>query len=118
MIARAALLVTLATTATALAVPASTFAVTGSANKACYSHVPTNGSEPVVVSLTGGVPGTGFVVAATIPGKAEGTAGSTSGTYDAAGNATAVITDIRTPSGTIDPVKGGTIALSVRAALA
>lgn len=110
MLLRATLLVALA----AAIGPASALAVTGSANKACYSHVPTKGSEPVVVSLAGGVPGAGFVVAATIPGKGWGSAGSASGTYDAAGNATAQITDVTTPSGTIDPVKGGRIALSVR----
>jgi hypothetical protein len=113
MIRRATLFIALAT-APAAAVPASALAVTGSANKACYSHVPTKGSEPVVVSLTGGVPGAGFIVAATIPGKGWGSAGSADGTYDAVGNATVQITDITTPSGTIDPVRGGTIALSVR----
>jgi hypothetical protein len=113
MIRRATLLIALAT-ASAVAVPTSALAVTGGANKACYSRVPTKGSEPVVVSLAGGVPGANFIVAATVPGKGWGSAGSASGTYDAAGNATAVITNITTPSGTIDPVKGGRIALSVR----
>jgi hypothetical protein len=113
MIRRATLLIALAT-APAVAVPAAALAVTGGANKACYSHVPTKGSEPVVVSLAGGVPGANFIVAATIPGKGWGSAGSASGTYDAAGNATVPITNVTTPSGTIDPVKGGQIALSVR----
>jgi hypothetical protein len=113
MIRRATLLFAL-TAAGAVAVPGSALAVTGGANKACYSHLPTKGSEPVVVTLAGGVPGANFVVAATVPGKDWGSGGSASGTYDVAGNAIAVIPDVTTPSGTIDPVRGAAIALSVR----
>jgi hypothetical protein len=113
MIRRTTLVVGLATCAAAL-VPGSALAVTGQADKACYSHVPTKGSEPIVVTLTGGEPGASFLVTASVPGHGWGSAGSAPGTYDAAGNGTVQITDVYPPSGTIDPVRGGKIALSVR----
>lgn len=97
-----------------LAVPASAAAVTGTIGAPCYSHVPTAGSQPVVVSLTGGTPGAGYVVAATIPGKGTGSAGSIDGNFDAAGNAVAQITDVFPPNGTINPTKGQPIQLSVQ----
>jgi hypothetical protein len=113
MVRRAALAGGLTASAVALVPSAAVAAVTGHANQACYSHIPTRGSEPIVVTLSGGEPGAGFVLSATVPGKGEGSAGSASGTYDAAGNATAQITGVVTPSGTIDPVRGAPIALSV-----
>jgi hypothetical protein len=97
-----------------LAAPATASAVTGTVTQACYSHVPLHGSDPVVVNLTGGTPGADFLVSATDPGKDPGSAGSTTGTFDAAGNATAQVTDVFPPSGSIDPIKGQAIALSVK----
>jgi hypothetical protein len=96
-----------------LAVPAAASAVTGTISQPCYSHIPLKGSDPVVVTLAGGTPGADYIVAATVPGKGLGSAGSATGTFDAAGNATAQITDVFPPGGSIDPIKGGRIDLSV-----
>jgi hypothetical protein len=96
-----------------LAVPASAAAVTGTISAPCYTHIPTKGSQPVVVSLTGGTPGAGYVLSATVPGKGTGSAGSTDGNFDAAGNAVAQITDVFPPNGTINPTKGQQIQISV-----
>lgn len=100
--------------AVALAAPTGALALTGTLNQPCYSHVPTQGSEPVVVSLAGGTPNANFLVAATVPGKGTGSAGSTTGTFDAAGNAVAQIADVSPPSGTIGPTKGQPIDISVQ----
>jgi hypothetical protein len=100
--------------AVALIAPAAASAVTGSVNQACYTHLPTKGSQPVVITLTGGTPGAGYVVAATVPGKALGTAGSADGDFDASGNATTEITDVSPPSGTINPTKGQPIDISAQ----
>lgn len=97
-----------------LVAPATASAVTGTISKTCYMHVPTRGSEPVVVALSGGTPNAGYVLAATIPGKGLGSAGSTSGDFDATGNATAVIKDVSMPGGSINPSKGRKIDLSVK----
>jgi len=96
------------------AAPTSALAVTGTIGKPCYSHIPTQGSEPVVVTLTGGTPGAGFVMAATAPGKGLGSQGSASGDFDAAGNATATINNISPPNGTIGPTKGQPVVISVK----
>src|SRR5512135_2758286 len=96
-----------------LAVPAGASAVTATFNQPCYTHIPTQGSQPIVVSLTGGTPGANFLVSATVPGKGTGSAGSANGTFDAAGNGTAAITDVSPPSGTIDATRGQRINLSV-----
>ncbi|MEA2194881.1 MAG: hypothetical protein QOG42_1315 [Solirubrobacteraceae bacterium] len=95
-----------------LAIPGVASAVTGSVAKPCVSHIPTKGSEPIVVTLAGGTPGADFQVAATIAGKGRGSAGSTTGTFDAAGNGTAAITDVFPPSGSIDPIRGEPVAIS------
>lgn len=100
--------------AVSLAVPATAAAVTGTISAPCYSHVPTRGTQPVVVSLSGGTPGADYIVAATVPGKGTGSAGSTDGTFDAAGNAIAQITDVFPPNGTIDPTKGQQIQISAQ----
>jgi hypothetical protein len=102
------------TAAAALAGPAAASALTGTLNQACYTHVPTRGSQPIVIALTGGTPGADYEVAATVPGKGLGSAGSADGTFDAAGNATAEITDVSPPSGTIDPTKGQPVSISVQ----
>jgi hypothetical protein len=98
----------------AVAFPSAAMAVTGTISAPCYSHIVAQGSQPVVVGLTGGTPGAGFVMAATAPGKGLGSQGSTSGTFDAAGNALATITDIFPPSGSIDPLKGDVVAITIK----
>jgi hypothetical protein len=112
---RKLLLGVLGTAASLAAVPAAaSAAVTATLNQACYTHIPTQGSDPIIATLAGGTPGAGFVVAATVPGKGTGSAGSASGTFDAAGNATAQITNVSPPSGTIGPTKGQTVTLSIQ----
>jgi hypothetical protein len=110
---RTPLLAALATAAAVLAVPSAALAVTARTNQRCYSHVPTAGTQPIVVGMTGGAPTAGFVLAASFPGKGTGSAGSTSGDFDAAGNALARIDDVF-PQGGIGPKKGQRIDLSVR----
>jgi hypothetical protein len=67
-----------------------------------------------VVKLRGGTPGGDFMVAASDPGAGFGSAGSAQGTYDAAGNARVAITNVFPPSGTIDPIRGQKVHLTVR----
>lgn len=81
-------------------------------DQACYAHLPGRGSEPIVATLTGGTPGAGFLL--TARGKGGQAAGSTSGTFDAAGNAVAQIDGIRPPSGTTKPTKGQEIQVVVQ----
>jgi hypothetical protein len=58
----------------------------------CHSNSPLgSGDEPIEVALAGGAPGTPFRLLATLPGGAAGGVGSVTGTYDAAGDATARI---------------------------
>jgi hypothetical protein len=97
-----------------LATPAAASAVTGTISKPCYSHVPTKGTEPIDITLAGGTPGAGFVIAASAPGKGLGSAGSASGNFDAAGNAITQITDVFPPSGSINPIKGEPIVITVK----
>jgi hypothetical protein len=89
-------------------------AVTGTVSKPCYLHVPVKGSEPIVVTLAGGTPGANFIVKATSPGKGIGSAGFVNGTFDAAGNATAAVADVFPPSGSIGPIKGEPLVLTVQ----
>lgn len=110
---RTAVLGALAGAAVLFASPVAATAATGTIAKPCYTHVPTQHTEPVVVALTGGTPNAPFVVSATAPGKDKGSAGSASGTFDAAGNGTATINDVFPPSGSIKPIKGEPIVLSV-----
>lgn len=105
----------------ALAVPASSQAATLQINKACYTHFPPPfntqfpvRTEPIVVAVTGGTPGARFQVAATVPGKGLGSAGSQSGTFDAAGNGTVQITDVFPPGGSIDAISGKAVQLTVQ----
>jgi hypothetical protein len=93
---------------------AATAAVTGTISAPCYSHIVAQDTQPVVVGLTGGTPGAGFVMAATAPGKGLGSQGSTSGNFDAAGNAIATIESIFPPSGSIDPLKGDVVAITIK----
>ncbi|MGE4428549.1 MAG: hypothetical protein AB7G37_19010 [Solirubrobacteraceae bacterium] len=91
----------------AFAVPASTQAATITPTKACYTRVPTKGSEPIVVNIAGGVPGGRFQIY-----QPEGKAGSTTGNFDAAGNATTALTNFST--GSINPSKGRSLQINVR----
>lgn len=102
------------TAAALLAIPAAAQAVTLTPSKGCYTNVPTRGGEPLVTTLTGGTPGGRFQVAATVPGKGTGSAGSISGNFDAAGNAVAAIPNPGMPRTTIDPSEGQTLRLSVQ----
>jgi hypothetical protein len=97
-----------------LAAPASALAVTGAATKPCISHVPTKGSEPLVVALSGGTPNGRYQVAATVPGKGSGSAGSVVGNIDATGSATAHIANVSVPRGTINPTAGRKVDLTVQ----
>ena len=93
---------------------AASAAVAGTISAPCYSHIVAQGTQPVVVGLTGGTPGAGFVMAATAPGKGLGSQGSTSGNFDAAGNAIATIESIFPPSGSIDPLKSDVVAITIK----
>lgn len=110
---RTPVLAAAAAAASLLAAPGAALAVTGSANQRCYSHVPTKGTQPIVVHLAGGAPGADFEVVASDPGHGFGSAGSTTGTYDAAGNGLAAITDVFPPSGSISPLRGQKVNLAV-----
>lgn len=103
-----------AAAATALLAPSAALALTGHADHECYTHIPTKGSQPIVVALSGGTPGGGFVLAATVPGQGLGSAGSTDGDFDASGNASARIGNVFPPSGSIDPIRGRRVNLSVQ----
>jgi hypothetical protein len=89
-------------------------AVTATVSKPCYLHVPTKGSEPIVVTLAGGTPGAHYIVKATAPGKGIGSAGFVEGTFDPAGSATAQLADVFPPSGSITPIPGEALALTVQ----
>jgi hypothetical protein len=89
-------------------------AVTGTVSKPCYLHVPTAGSEPIVVALAGGTPGAHFIVKATSPGKGLGSAGFIDGTFDGAGNGTAQLAGVFPPSGEIGPIKGEPLVLTAQ----
>lgn len=110
---RTAVLGALAGAAVFLGSPAAASAATGTIAKPCYTHTVTQGTEPIVVALTGGTPNAPFVVYATAPGKAKGSQGSAGGTFDPAGNGTATIADVFPPSGSIKPLKGDPVVLSV-----
>lgn len=115
---RTASLGVLAAAALSLAAPAAASAVTGTVGKPCYSHVPLAktdvSTEPIVVTLTGGTPGANFLISAAAPGKASGSSGSASGTFDAAGNGTAAIAEVFPPSGSIGPLKGDALVISAQ----
>ena len=96
-----------------LAVPASASALSVTLDRACYTNIPSKGSQPIVGTITGGTPGANFIFNATQPGQSTGSAGSVSGTFDAAGNAVATITGVLPPSGSLDPVRGQSVDLSV-----
>lgn len=103
----------LATIALLAAAPSAFAAPTVTINKPCYSHVPSQGSEPIVATIAGGTPGANFLLSATEPGGSRGDAGSVSGTFDAAGNAVAQIANVFPPSGSISPLRGQSVNLSI-----
>ena len=95
-----------AVTATASAAP------TVTVDRQCYGHLPTRGSEPISAVVRGGTPGADFNLLAR--GRRGNVVGSTSGTFDAAGEATAQIIGVRPPSGTTKPTKGEKITFAVQ----
>lgn len=101
------------TAAMTAAVPALASAATVTLDKPCYGKVPGGASEPIVASVTGGTPNANFQVIFTVPGKASGSAGSMTGTFDATGSGTVTYANISTPTSTINPSKGQTVLLSV-----
>jgi hypothetical protein len=109
---RTALLGALASTVV-LAVPAAASATTITLDQACYSHVPIGDSQPVVVTLTGGTPGARFLLSAFRGGDVNRTADSTTGTFDAAGNATATLTNVHASESGIEPLKGEKVQFAV-----
>lgn len=100
-----ACLALLATSASAWAVP------TVRLDRSCYAHLPGKGSEPVVATITGGTPNADFILTAN--GR-NGAAGSTAGTFDLDGNATAQIDGITMPSGSINPSKGESLSFTIQ----
>ncbi|HUR85211.1 MAG TPA: hypothetical protein VMY78_07690 [Solirubrobacteraceae bacterium] len=101
--------------AIALGAPAAASAVTGTIGKPCHANVPGLGgtSQPIVITLTGGAPNGNFVVSAAAPGKAQGSSGSASGKYDAAGNAVTQIENVSVPGGGTGPTKGRPVIITV-----
>jgi hypothetical protein len=104
-----------------LVVPATSHAVTGSLDKPCYTHLVDRGqdptteqvTEPITVTLAGGSPGGTFQVIASPKGGPSGGSGSITGTFDAAGNAAAQLTNTYPPKTTVEPSKGQTIDIAV-----
>ena len=59
-------LLAVALLAVGAAVPAAASAtVTGTISQACYSRVPQRGTQPIVVTLTGGTPNANYILSAT-----------------------------------------------------
>lgn len=100
--------------AVALAAPAAGLAAAVTVDRACYANVIGGGSQPVVASVTGGTPGARFQVIATVPGKGEGSAGSNTGTFDAAGNGFTAIENVSAFGAGISPTAGRKIDISVK----
>jgi hypothetical protein len=107
------------------AVPAVGSAATIAATTPCTTHVPlykyaSNPDPfPTTIAVTGGTPGARFLVAASDPKRGfDGSKGSQSGTFDAAGNGSVVIDAITLPYRNSDdllaPSAGRDINLSVQ----
>lgn len=109
MIPRSLKLAVPASVVCGLLLPIAADAATITPLKPCYARVPTKGAEPLTFALTGGNPSTRFLLSGV-----EGQAGSVSGTFDAAGNATAVIPDGFGSGRSIGPSKGRTITMQVQ----
>lgn len=87
--------------------PAMSSAATIVPDRACYSRVPTQGSQPINLAIAGGVPNARFF-AFGVGGKASS---SQTTTFDAAGNGAAQITNFST--GGINPSKGRTLTIGL-----
>ncbi len=92
-----------------LLLPMAAQAATITPLKPCYARVPTQGAEPLTFALAGGTPNTRFLLSGV-----DGKAGSISGTFDAVGNAAAVIPDGFGSGPSIGPSKGRTITMQVQ----
>jgi hypothetical protein len=103
----------LAVLGTLLAAPAGASALSATIDRACYTNVPNRGSQPIVATITGGTAKAYFVLYVNAPGKHVGTSGSVSGTFDAAGNAVARLTDVFPPSGSVGPRRGERLVISI-----
>jgi hypothetical protein len=90
------------------AVPATGSAAVLTPNQPCYTRVPTQASQTITVGVTGGNPNTRFQVA----GR-DGKAGSVTGTFDAAGNASASIVNSFSTGG-ISPSAGRSLTLAIK----
>jgi hypothetical protein len=90
------------------AVPAVSSAATMTPDRACYSRVPTQGSQPINLAISGGVANARFF-AFGVGGKASS---SPTATFDAAGNGSATISDFSTGA-SISPSKGRTISIGL-----
>ena len=49
-----------------LAIPDGASAITVRFNQLCYAHVPTRGSQPIVIALSGGTPSASLLLSATV----------------------------------------------------
>ncbi|MBF6620172.1 MAG: hypothetical protein ITG02_08060 [Patulibacter sp.] len=98
-----------ASVALGLLLPIASNAATITPLKPCYARVPTEGAEPLTFSLTGGNPNTRFLLYGV-----DGKASSVSGTFDAAGNASAVIPNGFGSGRSIGPSKGRTIPMEIK----
>lgn len=88
-------------------------AITGSVLQACHSNSPLGSAdEPIEAELAGGTPGAAFRMLATLPGRTAGGVGQVTGTFDAAGEATARI--VRLGGVGTAPAAGRVVALSVQ----
>ncbi len=112
--------VALLTSTALLTVPATSHALAGAPDQACYSHSVRTGQDPLTeqvtqpinVSLTGGTPGGRFQVALSRPKGSLGGMGSISGDFDAAGNGVGTITNVYPNPGSIEALKGQKILIT------
>jgi hypothetical protein len=91
-------------------------AVTAAPFARCYA-APHGTVPPISVSLSGGGGGDGYVLSATYPHTraGNGDAGSTDGTFDASGNATAVLSGVAPyDDDRLYPTPGSPVALDVK----
>lgn len=98
-----------ASVAFGLLLPMAADAATITPLKPCYARVPTQGAEPLTFNLSGGNANTRFLLSGV-----DGAASSVSGTFDAAGNAAAVIPDGFGSGPSIGPSKGRKITMQVQ----
>ncbi len=79
----------------------------------CYTTALPKGVPSIPVSLSGGGASDMFTLAISDPKGAEGSLGSTSGTFDGNGNGSATLTNIYPPKENTDPSPGQAVNLSV-----